>query len=36
LLPTEIEDPSRPGVQLTATYSGPNQSFETFYKRICA
>jgi ATP-dependent DNA helicase RecQ len=36
LLPTDHEDPSRPGVRLTATYAGRNQSFETFYKRICA
>jgi hypothetical protein len=36
LLPTDLEDPSRPGVMLTTTYAGRNQSFETFYKRICA
>ena len=36
LLPTDLEDPSRPGVLLTATYAGRNQSFETFYKRVCA
>ncbi len=36
LLPADLGDPSRPGVQLTATYAGRNQSFETFYKRICA
>ncbi|RWO03016.1 protein DpdF [Mesorhizobium sp.] len=36
LLPTDLEDPSRPAVRLTETYAGRNLLFETFYKRICA
>ncbi|WP_119461083.1 protein DpdF [Rhodospirillaceae bacterium SYSU D60014] len=36
LLPEKIDDPSRPGVALISTYSGRNQSFEAFFKRVCA
>lgn len=36
MLPVEIDDPSRPGVQLTTTYAGRHLTFEAFYKRLCA
>jgi superfamily II DNA helicase RecQ len=35
MLPAEIDDPSRPGVQLTKTYAGRHQMFDAFYKRLC-
>lgn len=36
LLPTTIGDSSRPGVMLATTYAGRSQSFEAFFKRMCA
>jgi hypothetical protein len=35
LLPDSLEDPTRPGVLLAATYAGRHQHFEAFFKRVC-
>lgn len=35
LLPKSLEDPTRPGVLLAATYAGRHQPFEAFFKRVC-
>jgi superfamily II DNA helicase RecQ len=36
LLPESLEDPTRPGVLLAATYAGRRQSFDAFFRRVCA
>jgi ATP-dependent DNA helicase RecQ len=36
LLPESLEDPTRLGVLLAATYAGRHQPFEAFFRRVCA